>query len=169
MFLSKIFGIFKKKKDTSSEVPTGSNSVSGAVVPPSTGAVGAAVGLSQSSQQPDPSPTQVAEAPQDPFSLPTTPSTEDSSLASPSVPPVSDTVSSEPSGSSDDTIPSFDSNPTIPADSGLGADTSADSLTPSPDVSLPPETPPETSSPETPVSPPADPPTPADDSQNIAV
>lgn len=166
MFLSKIFGIFKKKKDTSSEVPTASSSPSGAVVPPSTGAVGAAVGLSQPGQQPEPSPIQVAEAPQDPFSLPAAPSTDDSSLSSPSVPPASDTPSTEPSASND-TVPSYDNNPT-PVDSGIGTDTSADSLNPLPDISVPPETPPETPSPEAPVPPPADP-APADDSQNIAV
>lgn len=180
MFLSKIFSIFKKKKDNPDEASsgTGASTPTGAVIPPSSGAVGAAVGLSQpteSVQAPDPSPTEVAQAPQDPISSPPSfggdeeqPSAPADSLSSVDTPSVDD------SGlGADPAQPASDAVSPLPDDQS--ADSSSDSVPPTPDTS-PTEPPISSPQPDAPLgesAPPADDslataPS-SDDSQNIAV
>lgn len=95
MFLSKIFGIFKKKKDNPQDVNQANPQSSGAVAP-NTGTVGAAVGISQPSQdvQPatptfsvdqqtptPPEPSFTPPAPIEPQSVAQTPQLSDSDVA----------------------------------------------------------------------------------------
>ncbi|HYF96994.1 MAG TPA: hypothetical protein VD947_03065 [Patescibacteria group bacterium] len=115
MFLSKIFSIFRKKKDSSQQSsPADNKNVTG----PST--VGAAVGLSQPNQSvnPDSSPQQVAQAsPQD--SAPSTaPSFSD-------VNPVSDASSASPEESADSDTPVFTPSSSDPSEDNSSVPTDA--------------------------------------------
>lgn len=181
MFLSKIFSIFKKKKDNPNEASsdTGTSTPTGAVIPPSSGAIGTAVGLSQPTerpvQAPDLSTTQVAEAPQDPLSSPPSfgggveeqPAAPSDSLGSADAPSVDDSsLGGDPSQPASDIV--------SPLPDDQSTDSSSDSLPPAPDTS-PTEPPISAPQPDAPLGavPPADDPLAAapssDDSQNIAV
>jgi hypothetical protein len=88
MFLSKIFGIFKKKKTNPEEGSPSGSTPSGAVVLPSSGGVGAGVGLSQPDQSAQPpSSDQLAQAAPEPSFTPPSP---------PASPQPSDTVAFAP-------------------------------------------------------------------------
>lgn len=171
MFLSKIFGMFKKKKENPVAGPSANPSgATGAVVPPSSGAVGTAVGMSQPSSQPfqpNPSPTEVAQAPQDPFSAPPVPSpSSDTSFSSGPTPPSPSSAPSEPSQGTDNLSGGIE-QPSVGGDLSSAPDLggSADSQPPADNLSLTPEVtlPPAGATPDENVLPPSD------DNQNIAV
>lgn len=164
MFLSKLFGIFKKKKDNPGPQASGAAPATpGATVPPA--GVGAAVGLSQPAQSTDPAPTPVAEAP-----LPeSTPSSfgQSDSLAS-TASPAADSATDISMGSDPSTSPA----PEPPADTG-GDQPAVDPSPVIPPVEETPATSPDTTPPapseEIPVTP-DNPPAGGDDStDNIAV
>lgn len=136
MFLSKLFSIFKRKKNNQpNNVPPAN--------PPTTGTVGAAVGLSQPNQAVTPDSNQVAQA---------SPSQPD--FPKPDIEAAADTSAPEPT-------------PVTPPVDIIPSDNSTEN--PQPPVDEPLVTPP---TPETPTTPPqeapSEPPV-SDDSENISV
>ncbi len=150
MFLSKIFSIFKKKKDNPDEDAPGTSSPAGATVPPS-GTVGAAVGLSQPDQSVSPVSDQIAQAPlpdnsggissfgQDDTSsaVPEAPSVDSGSdslggVSSPGIasPPPTDGNSDQPAPDSTPAIPPAEETPTESPEAAPAAPETPDDSTP---------------------------------------